>query len=122
LLWLFPIFWFVTVFFIFGFTTWNSYVIIVGATITVLLVLAYLYQLLQSEEVVVLKYSTEFWIAFGMLIFYTCQIPYFGVLNFLVKNYQPLTTSLLSVLQIVDSIMYLLFAYAFLCRINIKKF
>lgn len=122
LLWLFPVFWFVTVFFVFGFTTWNSYVIVVGATFTALLALTYFYQVLQLEEIVVLRYNSEFWIAIGMFIFYTCQVPYFGVLNFLIKNYQPLADRLISVLQVVASIMYLLFAYAFLCRINTKKF
>ena len=119
---LFPVFWFVTVFFVFGFTAWNSYVIVVGAFFTVCCVLAFYHQLLTSENVIPLSRNTEFWIATGMLILYLCQIPYFGMLNFLVKNYLVLARNIYPFLIILNTLMYAIFSYAYLCRINTKKF
>ncbi len=118
---LFPVFWFVTVFFVFGFKAWNSYVIITGAFFTMCFVLAYYYQLLASDDVVDISRHPEFWIATGMLIFYSCQVPYFGMLNYLVENYLLLAKKLLKVLTLINILMYSLFTYAYLCRISTKK-
>ena len=121
LLWLYPVFWLFTVVFIFKLSSWNSYIAIIGGACTVLLVLAYLYQLLQIDSIIQIKYSTEFWIAIGLFIFYSCEIPYFGTLNFLIKNYPNLAVDLANLFLVIDTIMYLIFSYAFLCRIITKK-
>jgi len=46
---IYPIFWFVTVFFVFGLNTWNSYVIIAGSFFSVLFVIMYYYNLIPSN-------------------------------------------------------------------------
>jgi hypothetical protein len=119
---IFPIFWLVTVFFLFGFNTWNSYVIIIGSFFSVLFALMYYYRIITAREILSLRILPEFWIATGMLIFYLGALPYFGTLNFLVKYHLEVAERLLIVLQVLDTLMYLLFSYGFLCRIiNTKK-
>jgi len=119
---IFPIFWVITVFYLFGFTAWNSYVIITGSFFSVLFCLLYYYRLLTTDEVKNLRTLPEFWIATGMLIFYMAALPYFGSLNFLIQYHIKAAQNLLMVLQGLDICMYLFFTYGFLCRIhNIKK-
>jgi hypothetical protein len=118
---IFPIFWVVTVFFIFGFNTWNSYVVIFGSFFSVLFAVMYYHQLIIAREIQSLRRLPEFWIATGMLIFYLGALPYFGMLNFLIKYNMDVARSLLKVLKVLDTLMYLLFSYGFLCRIIITK-
>ena len=118
---IFPIFWFVTVFFLFGFNIWNSYVLIAGSFFSVLFAIMYYYQLITALEIQSLRNLPEFWIATGMLVFYLGALPYFGTLNFLMSYNRAAATSLLQVLKILDTLMYALFTYAFLCRIIISK-
>jgi hypothetical protein len=118
---LFAVFWFIAVFWVFGIKTWNSYVAICGGIGTTLLSVYYYYQLFTEKELVKLSKSSEFWIATGLIIFYSCNLPYTGMLNFLVKNYLPLAQKLLFVLQVLNILMYFMFIYAFLCRISTTK-
>jgi hypothetical protein len=120
-LWLFPVFWVVVVFFLFGLAKWNSYVAVGGSFFTICFSGGYYYQLFTQEELVRLDITPEFWIATGLIIFYACNLPYTGMLNFLVKNYLDLARNLLTVLDILNLVMYSLFIYAFLCRMIIKK-
>jgi hypothetical protein len=118
----FPIFWGVTVLYLFGFKHWNSYVIIVGSFFTVLFCLLYYYQLATAPDRPDLRRLSEFWIATGMLIFYMAALPYFGLLNFLIQYHLEAARDLLIVLQCLDTLMYILITYGYLCRtLNIKK-
>lgn len=119
---IFPIFWFITVFHLFGFTAWNSYVIIVGSFFSVLFCLLYYYRILTAHEITNLRTLPEFWIATGMLIFYMAALPYFGSLNFLIQHHMKVAQNLLIVLMCLNTCMYTFFTYGYLCRIRyIKK-
>ncbi|HET6253337.1 MAG TPA: hypothetical protein VFE32_04660 [Puia sp.] len=119
---IFPVFWMITVFFIFGWSKWNSYVIIVGSFFTVLFVLMYYYQLLVARDIAPLRGMAEFWIATGMLIFYMAALPFYGTLNFLLTYHRDVARTLYKVLLIIDTLMYAIFIYGYLCRtISIKR-
>lgn len=118
----FPIFWCISVFFIFKITQWNSYVFLLGGTFTIIWALIYFYQLLTSFESTSIKSCGEFWIALGVIIFYSCNVPFMGIYNFLLINYPLLIYSFQTGLQIANIVMYSLFTYAFLCKTtNITK-
>jgi hypothetical protein len=120
---LFPVFWYISVFFIFKITEWNSYIFLVGGTFTIIWALIYCYQLLTSIENVSLGSCGEFWIALGIIIFYSCQVPFMGIYNFLIVNYPSLIMNFQIGLQVTNIIMYSLFTYAFLCKkTNIMKY
>jgi hypothetical protein len=113
---LFPVLWIATTFFLFGYKGWNTVVITVGGYFTVLFALLYVYHSSGHEDVTRLSKRSEFWIAIGMVIFYSCQVPYLGMLNVLNKNYPTLTRYLLRASMVIDGIMYCFFIYAYLCR------
>ena len=118
---LFPIFWIVAVFYLFGFNSWNSYVIITGSAFTIFLSAFYYYELFTSQKLLMLTRLTEFWIATGLIIFYSGNLPFTGMLNYLSINYRDLAIQLLTVLRILIIIMYSIFTYAFLCPIITRK-
>ena len=117
----FPIYWLVTVLFVFGINTWNSYVILGGSFFTVLWVLMYYYELVMVREVQSLRNQPEFWIATGMLIYYLGILPFYGMLNFLVKYNIKIANAIWQATVVMDTIMYLLFSYAYICRSQIAR-
>ena len=121
-LYVFPLFWFYTTFFVFGIKGWNSYVVVAGSFFTVCFAFTYYFQVFTDREMSALNNNSEFWIATGLIFFYSCQLPYAGMLHFLNTNFRPLAQNLLVVLQILNIIMYAFFTYAFLCRTTIKKY
>jgi len=116
-----PCFWAFSFFVVFGIKGWNSYVEILGSILTVFFSAYFYYQLFTREELVNLSTSSEFWIATGLIIFYSCGQVYFGMLNHIVKYYLALAEKLLYGFQILNSLMYSLFIYAFLCRIRTTR-
>lgn len=120
-LWVFPVFWFVVVFIVFGLYKWNSYVAVMECIMTVFLSLCFYYQLLTAKKLAVLKTCPEFWIATGLVICYSCNLPFIGMFQFLTQNFRVLTTKLVGMIQILNILMYSMFTYAFLCRINTRK-
>lgn len=110
-----------TTFLVFHFHKWNSYQAIAAALFTIVFAVSYYYELFISDVRFELRSKPEFWIATGMIIFYSCQLPFLGTVNYLVKTSMNLALSLLNVLRCIDILMYLIFCYAFLCRIIIKR-
>ena len=117
----FTLLWLVCVFVLFGINKWNSYISVVGSAFTIFFAAVYYYQLLTSNDIVLLKNTPEFWIATGVIIFYAGNLPYTGMLNFLDENYKELASHLTFVLKVLNIIMYSLFTYAFLCRTSITN-
>jgi len=113
---IFPVFWCISVFFIFKSQDWNSYVFLIGGTFTIVWALIYFYQLLTSLDGMSIRSSGELWIALGIIIFYSCNVPFMGMYNFLRNNYPSLIMDFQSGLQIINIIMYSLFTYALLCK------
>lgn len=119
----FPVFWYISVFFIFKITAWNSYVFLVGGTCTIVWAIVYCYQLLTSTENILISHCSEFWIVLGLIVFYSCQVPFMGIFNYLSVNYPSLIMNFQMGLQVTNIIMYALFTYAFLCiKTNTMKY
>ena len=122
---IFPIFWLVTEVF-FGLGHWNTYMTVAGNFFIILFALMYYYQLATAKEIQPIRHLPEFWIATGMLIFYLWELPYAGTLNFFLNYYiahRTVSRGLLSIRLILDSLMYALFSYGYLCQItNTRKY
>lgn len=118
---LLPVFWVIVVFFVFGLRQWNSYLAITGSLFTVSMAAAFYFQLFTAPELTRLTSSPEFWIATGLIILYTCDLPYLGTLNFMSREYLPLAKKLLFIIQLLNIIMYSLFTMGFLCRTSTMR-
>ena len=112
---LFILSWFITTIFYLGLNVWNSYLVMTGDLFIVCLCGLNLYRLFTSEDVLNLWHYTEFWIAAGSVIYFSCELPITGMLNFMSKNYESQALVLREVLQLLNIIMYSIFIYAFLC-------
>lgn len=111
----YPLTWLGLTFFEFGLHRFNTTVFVLGAFFTVCLAILYYQQLWISDKIEALSTHVEFWISTGLLIFYSCQLPYLALLNYLIKNHLDLARAFIPVLQICDTIMYCMFTYAFIC-------
>jgi hypothetical protein len=118
----YPLYWLVTTLFLFGLFHWNSYVVLFGSFFTICFSAVYYYQIFTSEPLITLTRHTEFWIATGMILFYAANLPYLGILSYLVQNYQMLARALLVLLGWLSVTMYLIFSLAYVCRITTRKY
>jgi len=118
-LWLLPPVWLILAFF--HVRDWSSFFFVFGAIFTIILSAINYYQLFTAERLVRLSTSFEFWIATGLIIFYSISFPYLGMLNFLNKNHLSIALTMLTVLHIANIIFYLIFTYAFLCTKRIRR-
>ena len=122
---LYPVFWAVTNFMVFGLCHWNSRVSVVGDVAVVCLASVYYRELFVSDDLVSLKRSPEFWITSGAFIFSCCEIPITGLINYFSKNYdEKLLGNLYIVLDSLNILLYSMIAYAFICPLltRTKKF
>jgi len=118
----FPALWVYTILNVFGMYGWNSYIHVAGSAFTVSACAVFFYQLYSRESLVSLSTNTEFWIAAALFIFYACNLPYTGMLNYLIKNAMGAAIDLGILLRVLNIVMYSIIIYAFLCRkIKITK-
>lgn len=118
---LFPLLWLFSTLFLFGLCRWNSYVAATGSLFCVVFSIIYFYQIFARVEPVRFATNPELWIAIGVFVFYSINLPYVGMLNFLSNTDKEFARQLLVVLQISNILMYSLFTYAYLCRMSIRK-
>ncbi len=116
----FFIFWFATTFFVFGLNVWNSYAVMIGDLFIICMSAAYLFKFITSDDLLNLKHCPEFWIAVGSIIYFSCELPFTGIFNYLADNFETTTIFLYNVLQVLNIIMYSIFIYAFLCRLKTR--
>ncbi len=121
-LYAYPVFWYFVVFFVYEPNEWNSHVYTVGALFTVLWAVIFCYETFTSADVVSYRRYSEFWIAVGLIFFYTCGLPYMGMFNYLTRHHMDVALILRHVLLVANIIMYSLFCYAYVCQlINTRK-
>ena len=99
----------------------NSYTIIITNLITILLCLAFFYQILKNERIIALSKSTEVWIVSGTFLYYAVTLPLFIIFNFLVRQDSPLTSSFFRINDVMNVIMYSSYLIAFLCNPHSPK-
>lgn len=113
---LFPLFWCISIVWFSGLLPWNSYVFISGCVFVIFFALSYFYQAISDDLAEPLHKKPEFWISTGLILFYTANLPFLGMYNFLINHYVELAEQLGDVLRVMNIIMYSLFAYAFICH------
>lgn len=118
---IFPFAWIFNFLFVSSISILSSYLEIAGSIFLVVSSLALYRQLITHQNLNPLKKTPEFWFATGILIFYTCQIPYIGLLNYLVKNFPNVAMAMNYILFVLNIVLYSMFALSFLCHPTNKK-
>ena len=93
-----------------------------GCLLIVSFCIYYFLELFRLPKSVKLKNDPAFWLCSGLLFYYCCGFPLFGLINFvnalprlIIKNFQTIVT-------IMNILLYSLFTIAFLCRIKTRKY
>jgi len=89
---------------------YHKYTFITGALSVLVLTLFHFYQLLYSDEVLIVKYKLSFWISTALLLFYMGMIPLFSLSGYI--EFRGL--SYLVILLILNSILYGCYSIGFI--------
>lgn len=103
------------------FSNLNSFTIIPGNILVVLLSLSYFHQSLNDKEFIKQTSQPLFWIAVAVFIFFSGSLPYFIFMNSLIINNIPMAIALFNILLILNTFMYSLYLIAYLCKPHFQK-
>ena len=105
-----------------GFFTWQTYSYVLGGSFIILLSVAYLWQLYISEETRSIFRDPVFWFSLAWILYFGITVPYFGMLNYLLKNFPSLALKYyLLVIDITDCLRNILLTIGFICIRAAKK-
>ncbi len=92
-----------------------------GCLVIVAVCIYYFLELFQVSRSVNLLRQPAFWICSGLLFFYVCTFPIFGLLNFIDSFPYIIKGHLSGILNLLNVFLYSSFTIAFLCRARMKK-
>lgn len=101
--------------------TFHSITYAIGCLLIVTVCIYYFFELFQYPKSIDLKREPAFWICSGLLFFYCCSFPLFGLLNFLHSVSGVIMRNLASIVMILNILLYSSFIVAFLCNANTRK-
>jgi hypothetical protein len=93
-----------------------------GCLLVVSACIYYFWELFQQRNSVDLVSQPAFWICSGLLFYYACSFPLFGLTKFLQALPKVILQNLFSILILLTVFLYLSFTIAYLCRLKTKKF
>jgi len=102
-------------------TSFNSMTYALGCLLIVAICIYYFYELFQLSHSVSLVRQPSFWICSGLLFYYCCSFPIFGLLNFLKKGPTVIQNNFGTIILLLNVFLYSSFTIAFLCRIRVRK-
>jgi hypothetical protein len=102
-------------------TGFHSITYSLGCLLVASICIFYFFELFQNHQSVNLTKEPAFWICTGILFFYCCTFPYFGLANFMHNFPAIIMNNFAALLNLMNSLLYSLFTIAFLCRIKIRK-
>ena len=119
---IFPLFVFVNSIWFQGIYTLQTFSYVLGGSFAILLSVAYLWQLYISVETHSIFRDPVFWFSLTWLLNFAITVPYFGMLNYLIKNFPALALNYyLIVVDISDCLRSILLTIGFLCMAAAKK-
>ena len=93
-----------------------------GCLLIVIFCICYFLELFKNPKSVKLKNNPAFWICSGLLFFYCCGFPLYGLTNFISGISKLIIRNFFSIIIILNIFLYSLFTIAFLCRLKIRKY
>ncbi|OQP66048.1 hypothetical protein A3860_15800 [Niastella vici] len=101
--------------------TFHTITYSLGCLLVVLACIYYFFEIFRITHSVNLVKEPAFWLCTGLLFFYSCSLPLFGLWNQLHGLPKILIKNLRAIQTILNLLLYSLFSIAFLCRTNLKK-
>lgn len=92
-----------------------------GCLLIVGVCIYYFYELFHLPSSVNLVREPAFWICTGLLFFYTCSFPLFGLYKLLYAVSRAILEHISTILIVMNTFLYTLFTTAFLCGIRRRK-
>lgn len=97
----------------------TSYVI--GCLLITIACVYYFFELLRFPRVSKLHYNPTFWICTGILFFYCCSFPLYGLLNYWNGISKLVLNNFMQIASVINIFLYSLFTIGFLC-IRTRKY
>jgi len=120
-IWIYALLSVLNILFIQKLNVWHSISYSLGCLLIVSFSIYYFFELFKLPKSTNLVKEPAFWICSGIIFFYTCTFPFFGLLNFLQTIPNVIVRNLNTIVILLNVILYSLFTIAFLCRIRIRK-
>ncbi len=116
-----PIMVVLNVFLIQGYNSFHTLTYSIGSLIIISLSIYYFFELFQTQYAIWLAKEPGFWIASGLLFYYSVSFPLFVSLN-LMKHFPVTLGNVIGIIcSLMNFILYSLFCISFICKIQIKK-
>ena len=94
----------------------------IGCLLIVAACVYYFFELFKIPQAIKLKNTPAFWICSGLLFFYCCGFPLYGLTNFLSSISTLVIKNFYAIIIILNIFLYSLFTIAFLCRLKTRKY
>ena len=117
----FPITVVLNVFLIQGYNSFHTLTYSIGSLIVISLSIYYFFELFQTQYAIRLAKEPGFWIASGLLFYYSVSFPLFVSLNLMRHFPLALGNEIGIICSIMNFILYSLFCISLICKIQIKK-
>lgn len=113
---------FINIYFIQKHNEFHTITYSLGCLLVVAMSIYYFWELFQSSRMVNLLRQPAFWICSGLLFYFACSFPLYGLNNLIFSNLSVSTIHNLMILfNLLDVFLYSSFIIAFLCRIRVRK-
>jgi hypothetical protein len=110
----------INIYFVQGTQTFHTITYSIGCLLVVAFCIYYFLELFRLPHSIQLKNNPAFWICSGLLFFYCCGFPLFGLTNLLSGISKLLVRNMIEIVNILNIFLYSLFTIAFLCIRNRK--
>ena len=117
----FPIAVVFNIFFLQGINNFHTLTYSIGSLILISLSIYYFFELFQTQHAIRLAKEPGFWIASGLLFYYSVSFPLYVSIN-LMKSFPVTLGNVIGIIcSLMNFILYSLFCIAILCKIQIRK-
>jgi hypothetical protein len=110
------------IFYIQGRNVFHTYSFMVGCLLVIAGSIYYFLQMFRYPQLGSIMREPAFWITVGLLFYYACVLPIYGVLNYITSISLRINYTLGLILNLMAYILYSLFTLAFLCKLNFRKY
>lgn len=93
----------------------------VGCLLVVGICIYYFYELFHLPSSVNLIREPAFWVCTGLLFYYICSFPLFGLSSLLLTASSIILKNISTILMMMNALLYTLFTVGFLCGLRIRK-